>query len=86
MPMSNNLTLSAASQIFNCRKKQQVASQFSRAASSYDQAARIQHFSVMELIGQLENLQVNNPQYADNVYSGSWLDLGCGTGFAVPEL
>lgn len=86
MPMSNNLKLSAASQIFNCRKKQQVASQFSRAASSYDQAARIQHFSVMELIGQLENLQVNNPQYADNAYSGSWLDLGCGTGFAVPEL
>ena len=28
MPMSNNLKLSAASQIFNCRKKQQVASQF----------------------------------------------------------
>jgi malonyl-CoA O-methyltransferase len=64
------------------RQKQQVACQFSRAARTYDQAARIQHFSALELAQQLQLLQGAN----NNSMSGSWLDLGCGTGFAVPSL
>lgn len=64
------------------RKKQQVASQFSRAAHSYDQAARIQHFSAVELAQQIKDLQTNN----NESMTGHWLDLGCGTGFAVPTL
>lgn len=64
------------------RQKQQVACQFSRAASSYDQAARIQHFSALELAQQLQLLQGAN----NSPMTGTWLDLGCGTGFAVPSL
>ncbi len=64
------------------RKKQQVASQFNRAAHTYDEAARIQHLSAIELTQQLHVLQESNNQ----VMSGCWLDLGCGTGFAVPSL
>lgn len=64
------------------RVKQQVAIQFSRAAQSYDQAARIQHFSALELIQQIEQLHLNMHEKM----SGHWLDLGCGTGFAVPTL
>ena len=64
------------------RAKQQVAGQFSRAAHSYDQAARIQHFSALELAQQIKQLHC---QTHDNM-SGHWLDLGCGTGFAVPTL
>lgn len=64
------------------RNKQQVASQFSRAAHSYDQAARIQHFSALELAQQIKQLQASKQQ----TMAGHWLDLGCGTGFAVPTL
>jgi len=64
------------------RDKQQVASQFSRAAHSYDQAARIQHFSAIELTQQINKLLTNNQE----TLSGHLLDLGCGTGFAVPTL
>ncbi|MFT7411175.1 MAG: malonyl-CoA O-methyltransferase [Oleispira sp.] len=64
------------------RAKKQVASQFNRAAHSYDKAARIQHFSALELakqIGQYHSKQQKK-------ISGHWLDLGCGTGFSVPTL
>ena len=64
------------------RAKQQVATQFSRAAHSYDQAARIQHFSALELTQQTKQLLSDN----QDELSGHWLDLGCGTGFAVPTL
>jgi malonyl-CoA O-methyltransferase len=64
------------------RAKQQVASQFSRAARSYDHAARIQHFSALELIKQIQRLN----SHTQETMSGHWLDLGCGTGFAVPTL
>ncbi len=64
------------------RKKQQVASQFSRAAHSYDEAARVQHFSALELAQQLQLLCSQNSMRMN----GCWLDLGCGTGFAVPTL
>jgi len=64
------------------RDKQQVAGQFSRAAYSYDQAARIQHFSALELAQQIKKLQASNQESM----TGHWLDLGCGTGFAVPTL
>ena len=62
------------------RDKLQVARQFSRAAHSYDQAARIQHFSALELTQQVKCLQEHNHENM----TGHWLDLGCGTGFAVP--
>lgn len=74
------------------RKKQQVASQFNRAAHTYDEAARIQHFSALELAQQLQLIQDANtsqmPSSAitGSVIKGTWLDLGCGTGFAVPTL
>jgi malonyl-CoA O-methyltransferase len=64
------------------RKKQQVASQFNRAASTYDGAARIQHFSALELAQQLQLTQDTRQSFM----TGTWLDLGCGTGFAVPTL
>ena len=64
------------------RKKQQVASQFNRAAHTYDEAARIQHFSALELAQQLQLVQDAN----QSTITGTWLDLGCGTGFAVPTL
>jgi malonyl-CoA O-methyltransferase len=64
------------------RKKQQVASQFNRAAHTYDEAARIQHLSALELSQQLQLLQQSN----QCSLAGTWLDLGCGTGFAVPRL
>lgn len=69
------------------RKKQQVASQFNRAAHTYDSAARIQHFSALELAQQLQLIQdANQSLMLDSVMTGNWLDLGCGTGFAVPTL
>lgn len=64
------------------RKKQQVASQFNRAAHTYDNAARVQHFSAQELVHQLQHVQQSN----NDDTQGNWLDLGCGTGFAVKSL
>lgn len=64
------------------RKKQQVASQFNRAAHTYDNAARIQQFSADELAQRLRFIQ----DTSNTAMTGSWLDLGCGTGFAVPTL
>ena len=64
------------------RKKQQVASQFSRAAHTYDEAAHIQHLSAAKLTEQLRSLQYAN----HSPMTGTWLDLGCGTGFAVGSL
>jgi malonyl-CoA O-methyltransferase len=72
----------AISSVGEQRAKKQVASQFNRAAQSYDKAARIQHFSALELakrIGQYHRKQQKK-------ISGHWLDLGCGTGFSVPTL
>ena len=68
------------------RAKQQVASQFSRSSQSYDQAARIQQYSALELVKQLSsfiNSPITQPQESGLSH---WLDLGCGTGFAVPTL
>ena len=56
------------------RDKQQVARQFSRAATSYDSAAGIQQRAVSHLLSGLDELQ------------GHWLDIGCGTGVALPHL
>jgi malonyl-CoA O-methyltransferase len=64
------------------RKKQQVASQFNRAAHTYDNAARIQQFSADELTQRLQFIQDTK----QTPMTGRWLDLGCGTGFAVPAL
>lgn len=83
------------------RAKQQVASQFSRSSQSYDQAARIQQFSALELVKQLSSfIQPPDSQHPASQHPASqhpiaqaresglshWLDLGCGTGFAVPTL
>lgn len=56
------------------RNKEQVARQFSRAAGSYDQAAGVQQRAVSHLLDGLTDL------------SGHWLDIGCGTGVALPHL
>lgn len=64
------------------RNKQQVASQFNRAAHTYDKAARIQHASALELVQQLNNVQHLN----QDIMTGHWLDLGSGTGLAVNHL
>jgi malonyl-CoA O-methyltransferase len=72
----------AISPVGEQRSKKQVASQFNRAAHSYDEAARIQHFSALELAKQIE--QYHRKQQKN--ISGHWLDLGCGTGFSVPAL
>lgn len=56
------------------RNKQQVARQFSRAAASYDKAAGIQQQVVTALLNDLPPLH------------GHWLDIGCGTGVALPHL
>ena len=94
---SNDVSASDLSTANAHRAKQQVASQFSRASQSYDQAARIQQFSALELAKQLAPFtQLSFPQRSfpqrsfaqppqENGLS-HWLDLGCGTGFAVPTL
>ena len=56
------------------RDKQLVARQFSRAASSYDGAAKVQQQVLQQLL---------LPQAA---LKGHWLDIGCGTGAALPML
>ena len=56
------------------RDKHLVARQFSRAAESYDRAAGIQQRAVSQLLNGLNNIQ------------GHWLDIGCGTGVALPHL
>ena len=56
------------------RDKRQVAQHFSRAAQTYDRAASIQQRAVTALLNQLPAL------------SGHWLDIGCGTGVALPHL
>lgn len=76
-----SLSASATNQGLKCtvqdpgqRKKQLVASQFSRSSHSYDGAARIQQYAAQQLCRQLPEL------------SGQWLDLGSGTGYAVKPL
>ncbi|HCM06555.1 MAG TPA: malonyl-[acyl-carrier protein] O-methyltransferase BioC [Oceanospirillales bacterium] len=64
------------------RNKQQVASQFNRAAHTYDNAARIQQLSADELAQRLQTIQDTE----QSSITGNWLDLGCGTGFSVPTL
>lgn len=56
------------------RDKHLVARQFSRAAPSYDRAARVQQQVLQQLLSQVSGI------------SGHWLDIGCGTGAALPEL
>lgn len=63
------------------RDKQQVARQFSRAASSYDSAAGIQHRAVTELLNQLDGYLPSTASF-----HGHWCDIGCGTGTALPHL
>jgi malonyl-CoA O-methyltransferase len=70
----------AISSVGEQRAKKQVASQFNRAAHSYDEAARIQNFSALELAQQVEQYHSHQQK---NI-SGHWLDLGCGTGSSVP--
>lgn len=89
---SNDTSASDLSMTSVFRAKHQVASQFSRASQSYDDAARIQQFSAFELAKELtpftQSLVTHRsftqpPQEHDLSH---WLDLGCGTGFAVPTL
>ena len=58
------------------RKKSQVSHQFSRAATSYDEAATIQQQALSTLIELL----------AEHTPDGHWLDIGCGTGKAFAPL
>jgi len=60
------------------RNKQQVSQQFSRAASSYDQAATIQQQALDRLFELLRQQQPH--------IHGNWLDIGCGTGQAFAPL
>lgn len=89
---SNDVSASDLSTANAHRAKQQVASQFSRASQSYDQAARIQQFSALELAKQLTpftQLSFTQRSFAQPPQEHNlshWLDLGCGTGFAVPTL
>ncbi len=57
--------------------KQQVALAFSRAASSYDQAAHVQKLAAHELLLLLD---------ADSHMASNALDLGCGTGYLARAL
>ncbi|WP_157729694.1 malonyl-ACP O-methyltransferase BioC [Bacterioplanes sanyensis] len=57
------------------RDKRLVARQFSRAANSYDSAAEVQRYALEQLLDLI-------PTQA----RGHWLDIGCGTGSAVPLL
>ncbi len=56
-------------------EKEAIAKSFSRAADQYDEYARIQHVLAHEL------LKLCPSQDKKNV-----LDLGCGTGYCLPEL
>ncbi len=56
-------------------EKKEVAKSFSQAADEYDQYARIQHVLANELLSLCPKLEKNNI-----------LDLGCGTGYCLPEL
>ena len=54
------------------RAKQQVASQFSRSSQSYDQAARIQQFSALELVKQLSSfIQPPDSQHSASQHPAS---------------
>lgn len=55
--------------------KDQIARQFSRAAQTYDLAAQLQNEMADQLIGSLPA-----------VASGTLVDLGCGTGWALQKL
>ena len=65
------------------RKKSQVSHQFSRAATSYDEAATIQQQALDVLIERLKQSQ-GEQQIPD--IQGEWLDIGCGTGKAFDPL
>jgi malonyl-CoA O-methyltransferase len=56
-------------------KKSRIADSFSRAASSYDTAAKLQRNVGTALLGALPGLM-----------SGTVIDIGCGTGFITGEL
>ncbi len=56
-------------------EKKEVAKSFSHAASEYDQYARIQHILAHELLDLCPKQEKNDV-----------LDLGCGTGYCLPEL
>lgn len=68
------------------RDKQQVARQFSRAATSYDRAAGIQQRVVTSLLEQLKQNSLDTPSELTGMLAGHWLDIGCGTGVALPHL
>ena len=63
--------------------KPRVAESFGRAASSYDQAAKLQHRIGEQLLMQLAHLPANRGQQTtpDRI-----LDLGCGTGYHSIQL
>ena len=56
-------------------EKEAIAKSFSRAADQYDEYARIQHVLAHELLKLCPNQDKKNV-----------LDLGCGTGYCLPEL
>lgn len=59
-------------------EKRKIAAQFSRAAKEYDSVASFQR----EVADYLLNTRVTPAQCANEV----WLDLGVGTGYALPSL
>ncbi|EXJ11632.1 MULTISPECIES: malonyl-ACP O-methyltransferase BioC [Nitrincola] len=59
-------------------EKRKIAAQFSRAAKEYDSVASFQR----EVADYLLSTRVNSAQAANEV----WLDLGVGTGYALPCL
>lgn len=56
-------------------RRQQVSDDFGAAADSYDDAARLQQRVALDLIARLKVPS-----------GGTGLDLGCGTGFSLPQL
>ncbi|WP_077530603.1 methyltransferase domain-containing protein [Vreelandella utahensis] len=60
---------------FNQVSRQRVSDDFGAAAESYDAAARLQQRVALDLLARM-----NVPG------GGVGLDLGCGTGFSLPEL
>lgn len=64
------------------RNKQLVAKQFSRAATTYDQAAAIQQQALTLLFFLMRQKLTAAP----SEIRGRWADIGCGTGAAIPTL
>lgn len=65
-------------------EKADVARSFSRAAASYDGAAELQRRVADKLMVMRTDAFQGGVPSSD--VAGRWLDLGCGTGYSLPEL